>query len=135
MNKMSTARSNVAEFPVVLGNEIDDPAMRPVKELSFWQQRAVDLKLKTMANAPHKPYWNTTMVTAWCVVAGFLLGLSIAIASLYSYTAETNRKAGYEAGVADQKNIELQRKLEEQDAELKRQGEILKMVVNPQEKQ
>lgn len=105
---------NVKHFPGygVLGNETDDPAVR--SPLTFWQQRAVDLGMRTMAVTPtvKPPYWNTTMVTAWCAVAGVLLVLIGMVVALWYFTWQTADAQGYYRGKDETEKRQLRERLE-----------------------
>ena len=128
MNKMSSraavaalnGRSNVEHFPgdfPILGNESDDPAVR---QPGFWARRAVDLKLKTMSDAPQKPYWNTTMVSAWCAVAGAIILILSSIAGLYIYTRTTSLEEGRRLGAAEAEQRNVAERLAIAETELRR---------------
>lgn len=83
----------------------------------FLERRALDLGIMTMVQ-PTKPYWSTTMVTAWVAVMGFIVVLLGAIGGLYVYTRDTNLKIGKDQGIQEEKDrqrdaqiLNLQREL------------------------
>jgi len=65
--------------------------------LSFWERRALDLKIKTMpGDTPTKPYWNTTMITAWVAVIVAIFTISGAIFGGIYFAYSLGEKAGDE---------------------------------------
>lgn len=99
---------NVKHFPGlgILDNETDDPAVKH----PFWVQRAVDLQLTTMA-APTKPYWNPTMVSAWCAVVGVLLVLISMVVGLWYFTWQTALAEGIQRGKTEVETQQLKERL------------------------
>ena len=83
------------------------------EELSWLDQRLLDLRVKTtMAPSTQKPYWNTTMVTAWvAVIVGFFT-ITGAIGGLYLYTDSVAEKRGIEKGKAEAEKQQLERELD-----------------------
>ena len=126
-NRMDGMRSvpvftNVSHFPgyQVYTERLDEP-----DKLSFWQQRALDLRLTTMA-PPTKPYWNTTMVTAWvAVIVGFFTIMG-SIGALYLYTDAVAEQRGIEKGRHAAEKEQQQKEMEKMERELRVLEEKLK---------
>lgn len=98
-------------------------------ELTFWQRVARDLKLTTMA-VPTKPYWNTSMVTAWVAVILGVVTILGSIGALYVYTKNTYLQMGIEQG--EQRALDRQR--DERIKELENQLKIKKALENAEER-
>lgn len=93
------------------------------EELSWWQRRALDLRITTMA-PPTKPYWNTTMVTAWvAVIVGLVTTLS-AVCALWYFTDQSAEKRGYERGLQQAEQQQILERLQKTEEELRRTKEL-----------
>lgn len=86
-------------------------------DITWANERMLDLGVKTMTQ-PVKPYWNTTMVTAWVAVIMCILGLGAAIAGLWVYTKNNYLELGDRQGYQRRQREETDEKLRQQADEI-----------------
>lgn len=124
---MNAQGARVLHHPILADHKTPD-----VEPLPSWvERRLLDLRATTMSQ-PTKPYWNTTMVTAWVAV---LLGVATILGSvggLYLYTRDTADKSGYERGRRDERDATRDAEIEM----LKKKLEVKKLTdeANPKER-
>lgn len=118
MHNEATARA-LDSFNVRRGIHLAETSQIPdvVDETPFWQQRGLDLGIMTMT-MPTKPYWNTTMVTAWVAVIGLIVVLLSAVGGLYVYTRDKAYQDGYERGRQAERQVQQDDKMKSLQNEL-----------------
>ena len=122
MDGAATAKAmdNISHFPCY---QVLTEMPEESKELSFWQHRALDLQITTMA-PPTKPYWNTTMVTAWVAVIVGMFTILGSIGALYLYTDAVAEQRGIEKGRQQVEQQQILERLNKAEAEVRRAAQL-----------
>ncbi len=85
------------------------------------------VKAKDTTEPP--PYWNTTMVSAWCAVASVLIVLFSAVATLGYFL----HQAGIERGRQEQRLEQIERESRDMKNRQAQTEDFINKVVNPPE--